>query len=340
MALWTGMRDERGWREADPRLGSVVVRRLVKASGSKGFGNARDVRTKLEEATARAMSRPDFDASELVLEIEDVSRFMLFTLWQRAVPLRLIPIALRINSLLQVIGENPAHNEKLKRVLSEIESKIGWRKIKTAVSELIDVCSTNYSRELEGQKPLPLFLNRMFLGNPGTGKTTGAKLYGQVLKHLNFLSNGEVLEKTAGDLGGSVVGEAKQKTLALLDGARGKVLMIDEAYSLDDNQYGKQALDTLVEKVQGSENDDLAVLLLGYTEPMLAMLRNQNPGLARRFAPDQAFYFDDYTEQELLQIMQSNCNRQSYKPSIEFQEKAMRKLETQRRSEPNFGNAS
>jgi hypothetical protein len=137
-----------------------------------------------------------------------------------------------------------------------------------------------------------------------------------------------------------VVGEAKQKTLALLDGARGKVLMIDEAYSLDDNQYGKQALDTLVEKVQGSENDDLAVLLLGYTEPMLAMLRNQNPGLARRFAPDQAFYFDDYTEQELLQIMQSNCNRQSYKPSIEFQEKAMRKLETQRRSEPNFGNAS
>ena len=240
---------------------------------------------------------------------------------------------------MQVVGENPAHNEKLKRVLSEISNKVGWDKIKKSVADLVEVCSANYTRELEGQAPLPLFLNRMFLGNPGTGKTTCAKLYGQVLKHLNFLTNGEVLEKTASDLGGAVMGEAKQKTLALLESARGKVLLIDEAYALDDGQYGKQALDTLVEKVQGSESDDLAVLLLGYTDPMLAMLRNQNAGLARRFAPDQAFHFDDYTPQELLKIMQDNCCRQNFKPSLDFQEKALRKLETQRRSEPNFGNA-
>jgi len=309
LTLWTSMRESRGWREADPRLANVVVRRLVKASGTKHFGNARDVRKKLEEAVSRAMSRPSFDGSALVLEIEDA------------------------------IGENPAQNEKLKHVLDEIDAKTGWRKIKTAVHDLVKLCSVNYERELAGQSPLPLFLNRMFLGNPGTGKTTCAKLYGQVLKHLGFLSNGEVLERTASDLGGSVVGEAKQKTLSLLEGARGKVLLIDEAYALDDGQYGKQSLDTLVEKVQGSETDDLAVLLLGYTDEMLSMMRNQNPGLARRFAPDQAFYFEDYTELELLKIMQDSCRRHCFKTSVEFLEKALKKLEMQRRCEAHFGNA-
>ena len=239
----------------------------------------------------------------------------------------------------QVLGENPAHNEKLKRVLDEINGKIGWHKIKVAVNELVEVCNANYNRELDGHPPLPLFLNRMFLGNPGTGKTTCAKLYGQVLKELNFLSNGEVLEKAASDLSGAAVGEAKQKTLALLEGAKGKVLLIDEAYGLDDGQYGKQALDTLVEKVQVSGNDDIAVLLMGYTDPMLSMLRNQNAGLARRFAPDQAFYFEDYTSPQLLDIMQNSCQRQNFQPSIDFLEKAMLKLESQRRSDPNFGNA-
>lgn len=72
MKLWCNMRDDRGWSDADSRVASVVVRRLVKASGRKGFGNAREVRVKLETSTARAMSRLDFDASELVLEVEDV----------------------------------------------------------------------------------------------------------------------------------------------------------------------------------------------------------------------------------------------------------------------------
>ena len=379
LAIWNSQREDRGWREADSRLANVVVRRLVKASGRKGFGNARDVRKKLEEGISRAMSRPEFDPTDLVLEIEDV------------------------------VGENPMHNEKLKRVLDEIHSKIGWRSIKKTVAELVSLCGTNYERELNGQPPLPIFLNRMFLGNPGTGKTTCARLYGQVLKNLGFLSNGEVVERTAGDIGGSAVGEAKQKTLSLIESSRGKVLMIDEAYSLDDNLYGKQALDTLVEKVQGTESDDIAVLLLGYREPMLAMLRNQNPGLSRRFAPEQAFQFEDYNERrnssnwkatllpvrglrvhvhgsigrgelrgvpimnmsgritivvlvssstqkravlqkhnifviplfpdELLQILQQACVKDKLAPTPEFQEKALKKLETQRRSEPNFGNA-
>jgi hypothetical protein len=164
-------------------------------------------------------------------------------------------------------------------------------------------------------------------------------MYGRVLKELGFLSNGEVVEKSAGDLGGAYVGEAKQKTLSLIESCRGKVLMIDEAYGLNDNLFGKQALDALVEKVQGTEADDIAVLLLGYEEQMMEMLEKQNPGLRRRFAPDQAFRFEDYTNSQLNEILSRYCRDKHYKPTLEFCERALKKLEMQRRSESHFGNA-
>ena len=164
-------------------------------------------------------------------------------------------------------------------------------------------------------------------------------MYGRVLKELGFLSKGEVVFKTAGDLGGSVVGESKQKTLALIERCRGKVLVIDEAYGLNDNLYGKQALDALVEKVQGTEADDIAVLLLGYEDQMTEMLDKQNPGLLRRFPKGEAFFFEDYTNTQLNDILSRYCRSKKYKPSLEFCERALKKLEMQRRSESHFGNA-
>ncbi len=92
----------------------------------------------------------------------------------------------------------------------------------------------------EGDKPLTIKFNRPVIGNPGTGKTTFAKLYGQLLKHLNFLSNGESVYVTGSDLVGSVVGESQQKAKDVLEKAKGKILVIDEAYILDDGLYGKQ----------------------------------------------------------------------------------------------------
>lgn len=86
----------------------------------------------------------------------------------------------------------------------------------------------NYDRELEGQAPLATPLNRLFLGNPGTGKTTMAQIYGRVLAALGFLSDGAVELKTPSDLTGSVIGETAEKTAAVIDNARGKVLVIDE----------------------------------------------------------------------------------------------------------------
>lgn len=158
------------------------------------------------------------------------------------------------------------------------------------------------------------------------------------MKHLGFLSIGDVVVKTSGDFVGSFVGESQKKTIAIIEGARGKVLLIDEAYNLDDKMYGKQVLDTLVEKVQNTSSDDIAVVLIGYEEPMLNMIRNQNPGLARRFPKDYAFYFDDYDENELLKIMQSYLKRNKVTASVEFLQCAMEILESQRR-QANFGNA-
>lgn len=170
------------------------------------------------------------------------------------------------------------------------------------------------------------------------GKTTCAKLYGRVLKELGFLSNGDVVTKAASDFVGSVVGESQRKTNQILESSQGKVLIIDEAYSLNDGYFGKQVLDTLVEKVQGRPSDDIAVLLLGYEEPMKKMLREQNPGLSRRFPDSQAFYFDDYDESELLRILDLYLKTNSVSATLDFRKKALRVLEIQKQ-QSNFGNA-
>lgn len=146
------------------------------------------------------------------------------------------------------------------------------------------------------------------------------------------------MSKTASDFVGSHVGESQSKTNAILETARGKVLIIDEAYAFDDDNFGKQVLNTLVEKVQGTSSDDIAVLLLGYEEPMLKMMKRQNPGLLRRFPEAHAFYFDDYSDNELLEILELNLEKQGVGATIGFKEKALDVLQVQK-SQPNFGNA-
>jgi chromosomal replication initiation ATPase DnaA len=157
------------------------------------------------------------------------------------------------------------------------------------------------------------------------------------LKQLTYLSNGDVVSKTASDFIGEYIGESQRRTSRILEGAAGKVLVIDEAYALNDNMYGKQVLDTLVEKIQNESNSDIAVLLLGYESQMLEMLRVQNPGLAPRFPKEYAFYFDDYTDEEMLRILVQLCKERSIKCSKQVYEKIIETLSKQRVS-PNFGN--
>jgi len=307
--IWEEMLVGKKWQVEDNNLSTVVAKRLAVGANKKGFGNARAVRSFFERAIQKAFSREDY-SGETVLKVCDV------------------------------MGENPFENQKLKRLLQELEQMIGWHAVKKSIKELTDLSQKNYERELSCMAPLPVFMNRLFLGNPGTGKTTCAAIYGQVLKHLNFLSNGEVVIKTANDFIGSFVGESSKKTIEILNSAKGKVLVIDEAYNLNDSMYGKQVLDVLVEKIQGTPADDIAVLLLGYEEQMLDMLRTQNPGLARRFPKEFAFVFHDYSDSELLEIFNEACEKQNVSvASYLVSEKAIKVLSRQRAC-PNFGNAA
>lgn len=304
--VWDGILADREW-VADDKCGVIACRRLARGAGVKGFGNARAVRRLFEQSSQAAMAREDFNG---ITEIRTVD----------------------------VLGERPTKNPKLASVLSELDDKIGWKRIKTKVKELVEICDKNYARELTGVDTIPVSMNRLFLGSPGTGKTTFAGIYGRVLKCLNFLSIGEVIVKTASDFVGQYVGQSQTKTSDILKLAKGKVLVIDEAYNLDDNMYGKQVLDVLVEKVQGTERDDIAVVLIGYESQMLEMLRTQNPGLARRFPQQNAFYFDDYSETELLDIFMAACARKKVHCPLSVAELAIRQLALQK-SQANFGNA-
>lgn len=132
-----------------------------------------------------------------------------------------------------------------------------------------------------------------------------ARLFAGILADLGLLSKGEVVLKTASDFVGSVLGESESKTRAILKASEGCVLVIDEAYSLSavsgvgsggsGDSYRTAVTDTLVEQVQNVPGEDRCVLLLGYPEQMKAFMRNTNPGLARRFALENAFKFEDYT---------------------------------------------
>ena len=153
--IWTGMRSKKKWQEEEG-VTRVVVKRLSKLAGKKGFGNAREVRICLEKSTQEAMARlgDNFSQANMILFVSDV------------------------------IGEDPRlSSEKLVKVRHEIDSKIGWERIKAQVDQLINVCGVNYGRELRGETPFDICLNRMFLGNPGTGK-----VYKQYIDHFHHVA--------------------------------------------------------------------------------------------------------------------------------------------------------
>lgn len=144
--------------------------------------------------------------------------------------------------------------------------------------------------------------------------------------------------KTASDFIGSVVGESEAKTAAIISLCRGKVLVIDECYNLDDNMFGKKVLDILVEKVSGQGSEDIAVLLAGYEEPIRQMLRNQNPGLSSRFDPATAFLFADYSRTSLSRILRTKVSMAGLIMHHTVHHAALEKL-MEKRDLPRFGNA-
>ena len=254
---------EQGWIVQDRMVSVVAARRIARGIGRKGHGNAAAVLSLFEKAKEAAMSSKDYDPKNLLI------------------------------TMIDLIGPDPSDRTKiplLDQALKKLEEYTGLHQVKKAIHELVAAASENYKRELAGNKIHKFALNRLFVGNPGTGKTSIAEIYGMVLKALRYLSDGTVEYKTANDFVGSAIGESEKKTEAIIENCQGKVLLIDEAYILDDANYGKKALDAIVALVSAKPGADMAVIMAGYEKEMFKMLRDQNPGLSRRFDPASGMY--------------------------------------------------
>jgi Holliday junction resolvasome RuvABC ATP-dependent DNA helicase subunit len=311
LEVWDGMCKKAGWTTANMpgqmSVSRVAARRLAQRRSVKGFANARSVRVLCNQSITAAKRRPN---NNKTLIVEDVVG----------------------------VPPTPERIPALHLALQQLHEHIGIKQVKDAVASICDVARKNYEKELNGMKTDRIPLNRLFLGNPGTGKTTIASIYGQILKNLQLLSKGDVIERKASDFIGAVIGGTEEKTKGILSLAKGCVLIIDEAYNLNDQHFGKIALNTIVENVNNAPGDDIAVIMIGYEKNMIKMLDDQNPGLRSRFDPTYAFRFEDFSDLELLQIFSAACAKDQLDVPIDIKVAAVKHL-AKARCMKNFGNA-
>ncbi|WP_261562702.1 AAA family ATPase [Frankia tisae] len=222
-------------------------------------------------------------------------------------------------------------------LLQRLDAMIGLDEVKREVADLVDLIASAKAR-LEAGLPAPsLSRHLVFAGPPGTGKTTVARLYGQLLAALGVLRTGQVVEVSRADLVGQYVGHTAVKTTKVFDSARGGVLFIDEAYTLtahgEGHDFGREAIDTLV-KLMEDHRDDIVVIAAGYTADMARFLAS-NAGLASRFSHE--IRFASYSADDLVSIFGRMARAGGYEPHGEALELLRRHFAGLRRDE-TFGN--
>ncbi|MCG1011986.1 AAA family ATPase [Tepidanaerobacter sp. GT38] len=213
--------------------------------------------------------------------------------------------------------------ESLEDIMKELDQLIGLSKVKDLVKEIQAFAQIQKKRQEAKLLTEPQVLHMIFKGNPGTGKTTVARLLGKMFKHMGILQRGHTVEVERADLVGEYIGHTAQKTRDQIKKALGGILFIDEAYSLGrggEKDFGKEAIDTLV-KAMEDYKDNLIVILAGYKDEMERFLQI-NPGLRSRF-PIQ-IEFNDYSVNELMQIANMMVEKRQYK----FSPEALIKFET------------
>ena len=229
--------------------------------------------------------------------------------------------------------------DNIQALLQEMDSLIGLNMVKGLVSEIRAYVEISKRRRLQQLKCEGLVLHMVFKGNPGTGKTTIARILGHLLAELQVLPKGHLVEVERADLVGEYIGHTAQKTRDQLRKALGGILFIDEAYSLargGEKDFGKEAIDTLVKAMEDHKNE-LILILAGYRHEMDKFMRT-NPGLKSRF-PIQ-IHFPDYTTEELLDISLLMLSERQYCLSNAAQDYLIHYLKTQTTMQKaNFSNA-
>jgi stage V sporulation protein K len=244
-----------------------------------------------------------------------------------------------IQSICKPVSDEDDDTRTLEDLLDELNALVGLEKVKDKVQDLIVYQKVQKMRREKNLHSAKNTLHLAFTGNPGTGKTTVARIVGRIYKQIGLLSKGHFVEASRTDLIAGYQGQTALKVKKVIEQAKGGVLFIDEAYSITENDhsdsYGRECLTELTKALE-DYRDDLVVIVAGYTEPMNKFFES-NPGLKSRF--NTFIEFDDYNSTELDKILLSMCKNNDYVLDDEAKEKIHLYFEQQTASkDENFAN--
>lgn len=228
--------------------------------------------------------------------------------------------------------------ERIEDLQAELDGYIGLAVVKEEVKNLINLVTVHKLRQENGLPVTDLSLHMVFSGNPGTGKTTIARLMARIYHSLGILSKGQLVEVDRSGLVAGYVGQTAIKTQKAVESALGGVLFIDEAYALNgraENDFGQEAIDTLL-KAMEDHRDDLVVIAAGY-DGLMDDFIHSNPGLESRF--NRFVHFEDYTVDEMMRIFKTQCKKGCYILEGQAEEQVRKFIMRENTNSISFGNA-
>ncbi|MDZ8051765.1 MAG: AAA family ATPase [Aulosira sp. ZfuVER01] len=241
-----------------------------------------------------------------------------------------LEIDAELEQLKKELRKRHLHNDcssgEMDSVLEKLNNLVGMQNVKDEINTLINFLKIQKLRQEKKLATVSVTLHSVFCGPPGTGKTTVARLMGEIYKELGILSKGHLVETDRSGLVAGYIGQTAIKVDAIIESALDGVLFIDEAYALKPensrNDFGQEAIDTLLKRME-DYRDRLVVIVAGYNEEMSRFI-DANPGLQSRF--NKYFYFEDYQPNDLLNIFENICEQHHFHLTEQSQKALLHKL--------------